>query len=180
MSLTFEKNSLLLGLSGGIAINSAIVAMNTLPGKSLPMMSGVPLFTIGWIFIIKSFLENNTRDSKYKYALAASSVGIYCMAMMARMMMDAGKSGTPFKLSTIVFMLCWLVVGALVGMKQQSDLSSEEVHSCLGLLPPILIFISMASINVVERPRSMASGPGMPMFMMAWVVLSLVNALELQ
>lgn len=136
MSLTFEKNSLLLGLSGGIAINSAIVAMNTLPGKSLPMMSGVPLFTIGWILIIKSFLENNTRDSKYKYALAASSVGIYCMAMMARMMMDAGKSGTPFKLSTIVFMLCWLVVGVLVGMKQQSDLSSEEVHSCLGLLPP--------------------------------------------
>lgn len=187
MSISFEKKPLLLGLSGGVAINAAIVAMNTLPGKGLQRMGGVPLFTIGWILIIKSFLENGTRASKYRYALAGSSVGVYSMAMMARMMMDAGKTGAPLNVTKLVFMLCWIVVGVLIGMKQteteNESQESDEVHSGLihglGLLPPILVVLSMASINNMERPRSMASGPGMPMFMMAWVVLSLVNSFEL-
>lgn len=188
MSLTFEKKPLLLGLSGGVAINAAIVAMNTLPGKNLQMMSGMPLFTAGWTLIIASFLSNDTRAHKYRNILAGASFGVYSMAMVARMLMDAGKTGTPLKASKMVFMTGWLVVGILMGMKKiyegVHDGSHQEVHSplihALGLLPPALVVLSMTSINKMERPRGIASGPGMPIFMMAWVILSLVNSVRVE
>lgn len=196
MSLTFEKKPLLLGLSGGVAINAAIVAMNTLPGKKLQMAGGMPLFTAGWVMIIMSFLCNDTRAHKYRNILAGSSVGVYSMAMMARMLMDAGKTGAPLKVSKMIFMACWLVVGILIGMKKVfngeegieeegvHDGSHDEVHSplihALGLLPPALVVLSMTSINKMERPRGIASGPGMPVFMMAWVILSMVNSVRVE
>lgn len=183
MSLTFEKKPLLLGLSGGVAINAAIVAMNTLPTKTMQKGFGVPLFTLGWILVIMGFLNNTTRQAKYGKVLAASSVGVYSMAMMARMLMDSGNTGTPLKLTKLKFVLCWLVVGAFMGMKTGTDDSDNvtEIHSpavhALGLLPPVLVIVGMMSVNLLERPRGIASGPGLPIFMMAWVVLSLVNSL---
>lgn len=199
MSLTFEKNPLLLGLSGGVVINTAIVAMNTLPGKNIQRMTGMPLFTIGWVMVIMSFLNNDTRSRKYRWVLAGSSVGVYMAAMMARMMMESGTTGLPMKLTMMKFMMCWLTIGLLIGMKNHggsgdSDDSDEdpdipdvteeeEVHDktihFVGLLPPALVIMSMMSINKFERPNSIASGPGMPIFMMAWVILSLVNSLKI-
>ena len=193
MSLTFEKKPLLLGLSGGVAINAAIVAMNTLPGQNMQRMTGMPLFTIGWVMIIMSFLNNDTRARKYRWVLAGSSVGVYAAAMMARMMMESGTTGLPMKLTMMKFMTCWIVVGILIGMKKHGEVmddsgnseyteDQEEVHDktihFMGLLPPALVMLSMMSINKFERPRSIASGPGMPIFMMAWVILTLVNSLK--
>lgn len=48
------------------SINAAIVAMNTLPGIKMQMMTGMPLFTIGWVMIIMSSLSNTTRPRKYR------------------------------------------------------------------------------------------------------------------
>ena len=182
MSLSFEKNTLLLGLTGGAFINAAIVAMNTLPGKNMQKMGGVPLFAIGWIMIIKSFLDNETRDSKYKNILAISSICVFSMAVTARMMTDAGKTGMSVKTVKMIFMAAWIVIGISIGMKKHAD-SDEESHDmtmhALGLLPPVLVVLSMTSINKMERPRSMASGPGMPIFSFAWVILSLVNSIKI-
>lgn len=175
--LTLEKTPLLLGLSGGVSISAAIVAMNTLPGKNMQMVTGMPLFTLGWILVIVGFLKNSTRASKYRNILAVASVGVYMAAMMSRMLMDAGKSGVPLHASKLMFLACWLVIGLLVGMKQHT---TTEVHSPLvhglGFVPPALIVLSMMSVNNIERPRGIPSGPGMPTFMLAWMILSVVNS----
>ena len=184
-TLTLEKTPLMLGLAGGASITSAIVAMNTLPGKNMQMMTGMPLFTLGWVLVITSFLKNGTRASKYRSVLAVASVGVYMAAMMSRMLMDAGKSGVPLHASKLVFLACWLVVGLLVGMKQhmpvEEPVGHDEVHSPLihglGFIPPALIVIAMMSVNSIERPRQIASGPGLFLFSYAWVILSLVNSL---
>ena len=194
MPLTLEKTPLLLGLSGGVSISAAIVAMNTLPGKNMQMASGMPLFTLGWVLIIMGFFKNGTRAHKYRSILAVASVGVYAAAMMSRMLMDAGKTGAPMHASKMLFLVCWLVVGLLMGMKKHVDDTVEpveiteeggthnEVHSPLihglGFVPPALIVLSMMSVNNMERPRGMASGPGMPLFMLAWVILSLVNSVR--
>lgn len=184
-TLTLEKTPLMLGLAGGASITSAIVAMNTLPGKNMQMMTGMPLFTLGWVLVITSFLKNGTRASKYRSVLAVASVGVYMAAMMSRMLMDAGRSGLPLHASKLVFLACWLVVGLLVGMKQHMPVEEpaghDEVHSPLihglGFIPPALIVIAMMSVNNIERPRQIASGPGLFLFSYAWVILSLVNSL---
>lgn len=188
MSLTFEKTPLLLGLTGGVSINAAIVAMNALPGKKMQMAGGVPLFTIGWSLIIASFIKNGTRASKFRSLLATASLGVYSSAMLARFLADSGNKGTPVKVSKAVFLTCWILVGIFLGMKKVHDVSDvkgeDDVHDptihSLALLPPALVVLSMTSINILERPRSIASGPGMPIFMLAWVILSLVNSVRVE
>ena len=182
MNLSFEKKPLLLGLAGGAFINAAIVGMNTLPTKMGQQMVGMPLFTIGWALVIMGFLNNDTRAHKYRNILAISSLGVYTMAMTARMLADAGKNGLPIKLAKGKFLLCWIAIGVLIGMKQHDETEEGEKHDptihALGLLPPALVVISMMSINGLERPKNIASGPGMPLFASAWVILSLVNSLN--
>lgn len=185
-TLTLEKTPLLLGLAGGVSISSAIVAMNTLPGKNMQMVTGMPLFTLGWGLVIMGFLKNTTRASKYRTGLAVASVGVYMAAMLSRMLMDAGKSGVHLHVSKLMFLASWLVVGSLIGMKQhmatEERTGHDELHSPLihglGFVPPALVVLSMMSVNTMERPRGVASGPGMPVFMLSWVILSLVNSVR--
>lgn len=196
MSLSFEKNPLLLGLSGGALISSAIVSMNTIPEKSTQKLVGIPLFVSGWILIILSFIRNTTRNKKFKPFLISSSLVVMMSAMMARMMMESNYSGPGMKVTMGVFMLSWLVIGSMIGMKENSvnnthkdddgqlDLETmhEDVHDktihLVGLAPPILVMMSMMIVNGLERPNNIASGPGMPMFLSSWVILSLVNSVK--
>ena len=196
MSLSFEKNPLLLGLSGGALISSAIVSMNTLPGKSTQKLIGMPLFVSGWILIILSFIRNTTRNDKFKPFLVSSSIVVMMAAMVARMMMESNYSGSGMKVTMGVFMLSWIVIGLMIGMKEHPvdnvhkdadgqfnlEITHEDVHDktihLIGLAPPVLVLMSMMLVNGIERPNNMASGPGMPMFLSSWVILSLVNSVK--
>ena len=185
MSLTFEKNPLLLGLTGGSLIVSGVSAMNTMPTKNLQKLAGVPLFSAGWILIIMGFINNDTRLAKYKYLLAGSSVGVYGTAVAARMMTDAGFKGTPVTIAKMIFLASWISIGILTGMKKHEsdeDTTEEEVHDntthVLGLLPPMMVVASMGIINKIERPRNIAGGLGTPLFTAAWVILTLVNSFK--
>lgn len=189
MSLSFEKNPLLLGLSGGALVSSAIVSMNTLPGKSTQKLIGMPLFVSGWILVILSFMRNTTRNEKFKPLLVSSSVVVMMAAMVARMMMESNYSGSGMKVTMGVFMLSWIVIGLMIGMKEHSvddvhkdadgheDVHDKTIH-LIGLAPPVLVLMSMMLVNGIERPNNMASGPGMPMFLSSWVILSLVNSVK--
>lgn len=179
MHITFEKTPLILGLAGGALITGAVTAMNTLP-TGMRMLVGGGSFSAGWLVIMMSFLKNDTRHHKYKKILIGASVGVYSMAMMSRMLMDAGKTGAPLKASKGLFLLFWLAIGVSIGMKKD-EANDEENHNptthALGLLPPALVVLSMMSINGYERPNNVASGPGMPLFAFSWMALTLVNAL---
>ena len=169
--LVFERTPLLLGLSGGVAITSAIVAMNTLPTKMSQMMSGVPLFTLGWVLVILGFVKNNTRDPKHRRTLALGSVVVYAAAMMSRMMMDNNMKGSPMMMANLAFIAAWITVGITMGIK-----NSDVDVKYSGLLTPLMVITAMMSVNKLERPTNLASGPGMPLFMLSWVVLSIINS----
>lgn len=178
MSVSFEKTPLFLGLSGGVAISSAIVAMNTLPAKNMQMAAGMPLFTLGWVLVIIGFLKNTTRAAKYKNVLAVSSVVVYTAAMVARMMMDNNIQGAPMTAAKLVFLAAWVSLAVFMGMKKKpgdAEVHDGRVHA-LALVPPALVVVSMMSVNTLERPGNVPSGPGMPLFLLAWVVLSMVNS----
>lgn len=182
MSLVFEKKPLFFGLFGGASIVSAIVAMNTGP-KNLQMKIGAPLFMGGWFLVIAGFLNNETRDSKYRVPLAVSSIGVMMGAMATRMLMDSGDTSSKSKYTKMLFMVSWLIVSVMMGMKKHEESEDSETHDLtvhmLAFLPATLIVISMMSVNNFERPNQIASGPGMPIFASAWSILSLVNSLKL-
>ena len=166
-TIKFDKKSLTRGLSGGALITSAVVAMNN--GAPMPISMG--LFTSGWYLIYKSFSENITRESTRNKIMSLSAIIVWMSAMVLRLMMDNNISGIPMIIGGMAFMSGWLAIGTTSGIK-----SNEMTNSGMGLIVPMLIFASMASINGIERPRSIPSGPGIAMFTSAWVALSLVNS----
>lgn len=184
MSLTFEKKPLMLGLYGGSMIAAGVVAMNVIPDNMIQKITGFPLFSTGWLLVIMSFIQNDTRLEKYKYPLVVSSLGVYGAAISSRMMMDSGINGTPVMISKMIFMAAWVSIGILIGMKKHGNDKQEEVHDLkihgLGLIPPLMVASSMGIVNSFERPRRISSGPGMPIFMLAWVILTLVNSVKLE
>lgn len=169
-SITLDKNSLCKGVTGGSLITSAVIAMNL--GVSKPISMG--LFTSGWYLVYKSFKENPTREMYDNNVMMVSSIVVWLSAMILRMMMDSNVKGLPMMLGGAAFMGGWLTIGHKVSTKNlENDDGQNPLH---GFAVPMLIFASMASINGIERPRSIASGPGIFMFSMAWIILSILNS----
>lgn len=177
MNTSFETKNLLLGIAGGYTITSAIAVMNTLPKGMTSKSIGMTLFTVGWIQIMMAFYNNETRDEKHKAHLVGASILVWASAMILRMMMENNISGAPMGIFGMIFMVTWLIIGKMSGTKKSIDESIEkETTSSLGLVTPILVFVSMFIINKIERPKQMPSGIGLPMFSLAWVALALVNS----
>lgn len=187
MNSSFETKNLLLGIAGGYTITSAISVMNTLPKGMTSRWIGMTLFTAGWIQIMMAFYNNETRDEKHKAHLVGASVLVWSSAMALRMLMENNVSGFPMVMFGSIFMFMWLLIGKMTGNKKIIENEKKEdsvdgvkivteTTSSLGLAAPILVFGSMFLVNKIERPRQMASGIGLPLFSLAWVVLALVNS----
>lgn len=181
MSSSFETKNLILGIAGGYTITSAISAMNTIQSGMSAKAVGMTLFTIGWIQIMMAFYNNETRDNKHKNHLVGASILVWASAMALRMMMENGVSGAPMVMFGMIFMFSWLIIGFMTGAKKQVDKEGTitETTSLIGLAAPILVFASMFIVNKIERPNNMASGIGLPMFSLAWVVLAIVNSKQI-
>ena len=166
--LSFDKDSLMNGFLGGALITSAVIGMNT----GVPRPISMAAFTAGWFFIVKSFKSQTNRDSYTNDVMTKASIIVWLSAMSLRMMMDSGVSGVPMMMGGLLFMGGWLAIGGNVN----SRTNAESLGRLSGLGVPMLVFASMASINGFERPKAIASGPGVFLFSTAWVVLSLLNS----
>lgn len=168
--LSFQKDLLLSGLAGGSLVTSAVISMNV----GLPMPLSMGLFTAGWFLLIKSFKDQMNRDSYTNDAMTKASILVWLSAISLRLMMDSGVKGVPMMLGGMLFMGGWLAIGS----KVTSRTSPDSLSPLYGLTTPMLVFLSMASINGFERPNAVASGPGIFMFSTAWVVLALLNSFD--
>jgi len=167
---SFDKDSLINGFLGGSLITSAVIGMNT--GLSKPV--SMAAFTAGWFFVIKSFNSQTNRDSQTNDVMSKAAIIVWLSAMSLRMMMDSNVSGLPMKIGGLLFMGGWLTIGNNLN----SRTNTESLDKLYGFSVPLLIFASMASINGFERPKAIASGPGVFLFSTAWVVLSLMNSIH--
>lgn len=166
--LSFDKDSLMHGFLGGALITSAVIGMNTGVARPISMAA----FTAGWFFIIKSFKGQTNRDLYTNDIMSKAAIIVWLSAMSLRMMMDSGVSGVPMMMGGLLFMGGWLTIGGNVN----SRTNSVSLDKLYGFGVPLLVFASMASINGFERPKAIASGPGVFLFSTAWVVLSLMNS----
>jgi len=204
-TLCLEKFALFSGLAGGGFITSAVSFMNTTSSTPLNKAVGFILFSIGWMLLIKSFTENETRDESNKNILIFSSVAVWISAMSLRMLMDNGSSKYPMMAFGMIFMSAWMAIGYTIGNKstielQEKDekdetaeiigtideIETEEVEidtttmttRLVGISAPILVFVAMMIVNGFERPRKLSAGVGLPLFASAWVTLAMINSFD--
>jgi lipid-A-disaccharide synthase-like uncharacterized protein len=70
----------------------------------------------------------------------------------------------------IIFAASWIALGLLVG----NHLPGKFKY--MGLLASILVLISMMKMLPFQRKNNIIDGPGMPTFVIAWVIIIFMNS----
>lgn len=157
-------------------------------------LAGVAAFAIGWVW--NAYILSKGRDKNlHKFCLAGGSLGVLgSVAMMKKRMLDEKKkaeskdsnknnnnkdnNNTQEKLSMqnlkIIFIICWVAIGMCVG--------SHLDNNCkyCGLIATGCVLASMLHNLPLQRKLNVVDGPGMPLFVIAWIIIVILNSMNRQ
>ena len=131
-----------------------------LPNHPIGKPVGMGMFIIGWIYT--AYILSINKPNKLLFIL--SSAGILFSVMMMKTYM-VKKLSPP-----MIFALSWIILGFGVG----NHLSGNEKY--VGLLASLLVLLSMMKILPFQRKNNIVDGPGMPMFVIAWFIIVILNS----
>ena len=125
---------------------------------------GMLLFVGGWIYT--AYILSIRKSNKVAFILPC--VGILgAVVMMKQYMAKKEKPPMAFK---AIFAISWLVLGFMAG----NHLPGPIKYS--GLLASLMVVVSMLKILPHQREKKIVDGPGMPLFVIGWVVLVFLNS----
>jgi hypothetical protein len=133
---------------------------NHIIGKPL----GMGLFVLGWIYTAH-ILSKNKPD---KHMFILSSAGIAFAVLMMKYYM--GKKQTPPMIFPLIFAASWIILGLMVSNHLPGNLKY------VGLIASALVLLSMMKILPFQRKNGVIDGPGMPLFVIAWVIIIFSNS----
>jgi membrane-associated HD superfamily phosphohydrolase len=127
---------------------------------------GKILFISGWLYTA-FILSKNKKNS---HILSLSSLAILIVVMIMKYLMNNNKN-VPFYLP-LIFAFSWLILGYNVG----SHFNGLLKYS--GLISSILVILSMMVTLPFQRMFNIVDGPGMPLFIFAWVIIIFINSMR--
>jgi hypothetical protein len=134
------------------------------PNHPIGKPVGMGMFIMGWIYV--AYILSINKPNKLMFILP--SVGIVIAVMMMKTYMV--KKQTPPVMFPLIFALSWIILGLNVG----NHLSGNQKY--IGIFASLLVLLSMMKILPYQRTNNVVDGPGMPMFVIAWVILSILNS----
>jgi len=134
---------------------------NHMPGK----MIGMGLFLLGWI--LTAYTLSKGKQNKLICFALPSTLIVGSVMMMKKYMME-GKN--PPMVFPLIFAASW----AMLGYNASNHLSGNMRYA--GLVAAGLVLLSMLMILPYQRKNNIIDGPGMPLFVIAWGILVLVNS----
>ena len=134
------------------------------PNHPIGKPVGMGMFIMGWIYV--AYILSMNKPNKLMFILP--SVGIVIAVMMMKTYMV--KKQTPPVMFPLIFALSWIILGLNVG----NHLSGNQKY--IGIFASLLVLLSMMKILPYQRTNNVVDGPGMPMFVIAWVILSILNS----
>lgn len=149
------------------------------------LLIGALMFMVGWVNIAN--VTSINRETSEATILYYSSLAIMVSAGAMKYMMYTKQMNMPWiPLFPATFVLSWLALGMLVGdvkikdvmnlIYGNMDFNELDINKKLGLLIGPLVIGSMMVALPWQREKCVADGPGMPMFVMAWGLLILLNS----
>jgi len=125
---------------------------------------GMLFFIVGWIYT--AYILSFNKSYKIVYVLASAGILLSVMAMKHYMM----KKQSPPMIFPIVFAISWIVLGFMVGNHLPGNMKYA------GLIASFLVLLSMMKLLPAQRKHDIVDGPGMPLFVIAWVIIILLNS----
>jgi len=135
-----------------------------MPNHPIGKPLGMLLFIVGWIYT--AYILSINKPNKALFVLA--SLGIVVAVMMMKQYMD--KNQTPPMAFPIIFAISWLILGFMSG----NHLSGNIKYA--GLFASVLVLLSMMNVLPLQRKHNIVDGPGMPLFVIAWVIIVFLNS----
>jgi hypothetical protein len=147
----------------GVVIKNSFEQMG-IPNHYIGKPLGMGLFVLGWIYT--AYILSINKPNKLLFVLA--SVGITIAVVMMKQYME--KKQTPPMIFPLLFAISWIGLGYMVG----NHLSGNIKYA--GLLASLFVLISMMNILPFQRKNMIVDGPGMPLFVIAWVIIVFLNS----
>ena len=134
------------------------------PNHPIGKPVGMGMFVIGWIYV--AYILSINKPNKLMVILP--SIGIVIAVMMMKQYMV--KKQTPPMVFPLIFALSWIILGFNVG----NHLSGNQKY--IGLFASFLVLLSMMHMLPFQRINNIVDGPGMPLFVIAWVIFIILNS----
>ena len=134
------------------------------PNHPIGKPVGMGMFVIGWIYT--AYILSINKPNKLLFILP--SIGIVTAVMLMKPYMIAKQ--TPPIILPLAFALSWIIIGLSVGNHLDGS------HKYIGVVASLLVLVSMMRVLPYQRTHDIVDGPGQPMFVIAWVVLIILNS----
>ena len=134
------------------------------PNHPIGKPLGMGMFIMGWIYT--AYILSKNKPNKLMFILPSIGIVIAVMIMKTYMV----KKQTPPMILPAIFAISWIILGLSVG----NHLSGYQKY--IGLFASLLVLLSMMKILPYQRTNNVIDGPGQPLFVIAWVILILLNS----
>jgi hypothetical protein len=162
-SLVKETSIAALFVILGVVIKNSIEQLGA-PNHPIGAPLGMMFFVLGWIYT--AYILSVQKPNKMLFVLASAGV-LFSVIIMKKFM---SKNKTPPMIFPTIFSISWIALGLLAG----NHLSGSMKY--VGLVASVLVLLSMLMVLPMQRKKKVIDGPGMPMFVIAWVILVFVNS----
>lgn len=173
LTLNTKKFSLLS--LGALLVIAGVVLKNSAeqlgkPNHSVAKPLGMVAFVVGWLIVAYSVAI--TRGGKLQWnkrtlmAFGTAFGIVYAVVQMKKYMVKGQK---PPMIFPALFAGSWLLLGYVTG--------NLNGTTGLGLLAAITVLVSMMGVLPWQRKKKVIDGPGMPMFVIGWILLALSNSM---
>lgn len=167
--MKIDNNLLIQTSIAAILVIFGVVTKNSyeqlgFPNHPIGKPIGMGMFIIGWIYT--AYILSINKPNKLMVILP--SIGIVIAVMMMKQYMV--KKQTPPMVFPLIFAISWIILGSHVG----NHLSGNQKY--IGLFASLLVLLSMMHILPFQRTNNIVDGPGMPLFVIAWVIFILLNS----
>jgi hypothetical protein len=134
------------------------------PNHPIGKPIGMGMFILGWIYT--AYILSINKPNKLMFILPSMGIVIAVMMMKTYMV----KKQPPPMILPLIFAISWIILGLNVG----NHLSGNQKY--IGLFASLLVLISMMKMLPFQRENNIVDGPGMPVFVIAWVIFIILNS----
>lgn len=137
------------------------------------MMIGMALFILGWVGVAWVTSSGSLSSTRSRICVAASAtILVIVIVMMEVMKKNPDKKPRWFMVLPVMFSVAWIALGYGVSM------GKKNIALWLGVGASLFVILSMLISLPWQRKKNIIDGPGVGLFALAWVGISMANALS--
>ena len=173
MSIVINSSKFLPTFLAGVGVMTAVMIKNGMKQMDKDKnMIGPIMFVISWLLVGYFIGKELDKQELITTGLSVMTIIASVFYMMSEKEKDPEDvNNNLMYLAQMMFVISWV----LLGFNVSKDKNNTAI--VLGFSAPVLVILSMMVALPLQRKHKVIDGPGMALFVLAWVALSVANAM---